>query len=279
MKRKSLFLMMQAVVLLGCSLMMSSCDEIFATEDNPVTSYLMIYERPVTLKVGDTYTRIAFAAHDAIIEYSSSNVAVATVDQSGLVTAVGAGTALITVRATGYATDGRKIYIEDSKSYEVKVTDGAAPLSNNYRVYTSGTAYTDVAIPAGAIAVESSAADVTWSAGTYVVRSNVSITGKITLDGNVNLILCDGKKLTLNGKIDGGTTKSLNIYGQETGTGNLTINSGGGTQISIKVFGIQIHGGVISGTNSYRAIETQSTSEIYHGTISITTQQIGRAHV
>ena len=138
MKRNSLFLMMQAVVLLCSSLVMSSCDEIFATEDNPVTSYLQIYEKAVTLKVGDTYTRTAFAAHDAIIEYSSSDVAVATVDQSGLVTAVGAGTALITVRATGYATDGRKIYIEDSKSYEVTVTGGgAAPSTNSYRVYTS----------------------------------------------------------------------------------------------------------------------------------------------
>ena len=70
-------------------------------------------------------------------------------------------------------------------------------LSKNYRVYTSGTAYTDEAIPDGATVVESSAADVTWPAGTYVVSSDVSITGKITLDGNVNLILCDGKTLTV----------------------------------------------------------------------------------
>ena len=73
-------------------------------------------------------------------------------------------------------------------------------LSKNYRVYTSGTAYTDVAIPAGAIAVESSAADVTWSAGTYVVEGNKTITGDIKLTGDVNLILRDGAELKVNGR-------------------------------------------------------------------------------
>ena len=273
MKRNSLFLMMQAVVVLCSSFVMSSCDEIFATEDNPVTSYLQIYEKAVTLKVGDTYTRTAFAAHDAIIEYSSSDVAVATVDQSGLVTAVGAGTALITVRATGYATDGRKIYIEDSKSYEVTVTGGTAPSTNSYRVYTSGTAYTDVAIPAGATAVETSAAAVTWPAGTYVVSSDASIGGNITLSGDVNLILCDGKELTVSGKIIGGT-ESLKIYGQASGTGKLTIDGGAG-DYNIVVNDLQIHGGVFTGTNSDQAIETNNTLKIYHGTISTTANYTG----
>ena len=275
MKRNSLFLMMQAVVLLCSSLVMSSCDEIFATEDNPVTSYLQIYEKAVTLKVGDTYTRTAFAASDAIIEYSSSDVAVATVDQSGLVTAVGAGTALITVRATGYATDGRKIYIEDSKSYEVTVTGGgAAPSTNSYRVYTSGTDYTDESIPAGASAVETSAAAVTWPAGTYVVSSDASIGGNITLSGDVNLILCDGKELTVSGTINGGTA-AFNIYGQASGTGKLTIDGGNTNQYNIVVKDLQIHGGVITGTNSDQAIETNNTLKIYHGNINVTADATG----
>ena len=147
-------------------------------------------------------------------------------------------------------------------------------LSKNYRVYTSGTAFTDEAIPAGAIAVESSAADVTWSAGTYVVSSDVSINGKITLDGNVNLILCDGKTLTVNGKIEGGT-RSFNIYGQEAGTGKLTINGGGSPHIDICVQNLQIHGGDITGTNCDQAITTNGTFKIYHGTVSATAQKHG----
>lgn len=265
MKRNSLFLMMQAVVVLCCSLVISGCDAILATEDNPVTSYLSMNDKAVTLKVGDTYTRTAFAASDAIIEYSSSDDAVATVDQNGVVTAVGAGTALITVRATGYATDGRKIYIEASVSYSVTVTGGAS--SSTYRVYTSGTAYTDEAIPAGATTVESSAAAVTWPAGTYVVSSDASIGGNITLSGDVNLILCDGAELAVNGFINKSNNESLYIYGQTESTGKLTISAGTGN-IDIMVDNLDIHGGIISATNSGQAIETWNLFRIYHGNIN-----------
>ena len=264
--------MMQAVVVLCCSLVISGCDAILATEDNPVTSYLSMNDKAVTLKVGDTYTRTAFAASDAIIEYSSSDDAVATVDQNGVVTAVGAGTALITVRATGYCTDGRKIYIEASVSYSVTVTGGAS--SSTYRVYTSGTAYTDEAIPAGATAVETSAAAVTWSAGTYVVSSDASIGGNITLSGDVNLILCDGKELTVSGTINGGAA-AFNIYGQASGTGKLTIDGGNTNQYNIVVKDLQIHGGVFTGTNSDQAIETNNTLKIYHGNINVTADATG----
>ena len=147
-------------------------------------------------------------------------------------------------------------------------------LSKNYRVYTSGTAYTDEAIPAGATVVTSSSTDVTWSAGTYVVSSDASINGKITLEGNVNLILCDGKTLTVNGKIEGGT-RSFNIYGQEAGTGKLTIDGGGSPHIDICVQNLQIHGGDITGTNCDQAITTNGTFKIYHGTVSATAQKHG----
>lgn len=169
MKKNHFIIMLQAVVMLCCSMVMSSCDEIFATEDNPVTSYLKIYDKAVTLKVGDTYTRTAFAASDAIIEYSSSNVAVATVDQSGLVTAVGAGTALITVRATGYCTDGRKIYIEDSKSYEVTVTGGGSSGGTLSYLAWNGSALAETSINAGDYTVMTTATT-NLAAGFYVVN-------------------------------------------------------------------------------------------------------------
>ena len=146
--------------------------------------------------------------------------------------------------------------------------------SNNYRVYTSGTAYTDVAIPAEAIAVESSAAAVTWPAGTYVVEGNKTITGDITFAGDVNLILRDGAELTISGKIDGGTTESLNIYGQEASTGKLTIDGGAG-DYNIYVKDLQIHGGDITGTNSGQALLSNGTLKIYHGTISTTARSHG----
>ena len=148
--------------------------------------------------------------------------------------------------------------------------------SKKYRVYTSGTAYTDEPIPAGATAVESSSADVTWSAGTYVVEGNKTITGDITLTGDVNLILRDGAELTINGRINGGT-RSFNIYGQEAGTGKLTMDgsAGTGTLNNILVQNLQIHGGDITGSNSNWAITTNGTFKIYHGNISATAVNYG----
>ena len=273
MKRNSLFLMMQAVVVLCSSFVMSSCDEIFATEDNPVTSYLQIYEKAVTLKVGDTYTRTAFAAHDAIIEYSSSDVAVATVDQSGLVTAVGAGTALITVRATGYATDGRKIYIEDSKSYEVTVTGGGSSGGTLSYLAWNGTALAETSINAADYTVMTTATT-NLAAGFYVVKEDVTITGNLTMTGNAKIILCDGATLTVNGCVYGGAdygtagTFDLNIYGQSGGTGELKVVN---NSINIVVKDINIHSGKIDVTTGGvdQGIEPNGTFNMYGGEVNV----------
>ena len=273
MKRNSLFLMMQAVVVLCSSFVMSSCDEIFATEDNPVTSYLQIYDKAVTLKVGDTYTRTAFAASDAIIEYSSSDVTVATVDQSGLVTAVGAGTALITVRATGYATDGRKIYIEDSKSYEVTVTGGGSSGGTLSYLAWNGTALAETSINAADYTVMTTATT-NLAAGFYVVKEDVTITGNLTMTGNAKIILCDGATLTVNGCVYGGAdygtagTFDLNIYGQSGGTGELKVVN---NSINIVVKDINIHSGKIDVTTGGvdQGIEPNGTFNMYGGEVNV----------
>ena len=65
----------------------------------------------------------------------------------------------------------------------------------------------------------------TWEAGTYVVEGDVTISGKITLNGAVDLIIKDGAKLTVNNKILGSTSKyNLSIYGQANQTGQLVVN-------------------------------------------------------
>ena len=274
MKRNYLIYMMQVVVLLCCSLVISSCDEIFATEDNPVTSYLDINNRAVTLKVGDTYTRTAFAARDAIIEYSSSDVAVATVDQSGVVTAVGAGTALITVRATGYCTDGRKIYLEDSKSYEVTVTGGSSG-TLSYLAW-NGTALAETTIDAGNYTVMTTATT-NLAAGFYAVKEDVTITGNLTMTGNAKIILCDGATLTVNGCVFGGAgystagTYDLNIYGQSGGTGKLKVVN---NDINVIVKDINIHSGKIDVTTGgvLQGIEPNGTFNMYGGEADIAGQ-------
>ena len=56
----------------------------------------------------------------------------------------------------------------------------------------------------------------TWSAGWYVVNSNVAIDSRITADGEVHLILADDYELTANKGITVQATGSLTIYAQST---------------------------------------------------------------
>lgn len=74
-------------------------------------------------------------------------------------------------------------------------------------------------IPATAKKVENT--DVEWAAGTYLVEGNVTISGGITLKGNVELIIKDGAKLTANYIFGGEDNYNLNIYGQAAMSGEL----------------------------------------------------------
>ena len=58
-------------------------------------------------------------------------------------------------------------------------------------------------------------------------------TGTLTLNGNVNLILCDGAEMSVTCSADGIVNNgSLTIYGQSTGDGQLTVSSTNGSGIS-----------------------------------------------
>jgi hypothetical protein len=88
-------------------------------------------DKPVTLKVGDTYRRKAISVTSAVVEYSSSKTDVATVDNEGLVIAKAEGTTTITATATGYSSqNGKKIYQPASVSYVVTVTPATVPATS-----------------------------------------------------------------------------------------------------------------------------------------------------
>lgn len=150
----------------------------------------------------------------------------------------------------------------------------ASATANTYRVYTSGTAYDDVAIPTDATTVTSSTT--TWAAGTYVVSSDVTIASDVTLTGDVDLILSDGASLTMTGRhIYGGAnyeyagTYVLNIYGQTEGTGKLTINDSEISGNPLVVKNLSIHGGEVNvtGGEDSQGIETFGSLTIYNGTV------------
>ena len=90
-------------------------------------------------------------------------------------------------------------------------------------------------------------AKITWKGGTYVVNQNVTINGNITISNNVNLILCDGCTLTVNGDVlQRGDV--ITIYGQAKGTGKLILTSG---RIATRDFSdLVIHGGNIDISSS-----------------------------
>ena len=93
----------------------------------------------------------------------------------------------------------------------------------------------------------------------YVVDSNLTIESRITVSGDVHLILADGYTLTASQGINVPSDSSLTIYGQESGTGALTANGGAELQAGIgSNYGanngpITINGGTVTATGGYNS--------------------------
>ena len=87
-------------------------------------------------------------------------------------------------------------------------------------------AFVDAVTPGDYIEVVDVASNgVTWNGGWYVVKEDKTINGDLMINGEVNLLILDGKTLTINGKIENTTSSSLNILGQTTNSAKLVVNS------------------------------------------------------
>ena len=109
----------------------------------------------------------------------------------------------------------------------------------------------------------------TWAAGTYVVSSDVTIDGDVTISGDVELILCDGKTLTVNGQI-ANPANSLSLYGQTESTGKLIINSTSNDAFPIFAKDLNVHGGQITTTATGTAthgIEATNNFSLFNGEV------------
>lgn len=62
-----------------------------------------------------------------------------------------------------------------------------------------------------------------------MVDDDVTITSRVTVNGDVKLILKDGANLIVNGGISVPSGSTFTVYGQQDGTGNLTSNGTNGT--------------------------------------------------
>lgn len=103
-----------------CALfLLTGCDQIASNLSNPVGSYLKLEKDSTLMLAGETFTISKTTINDnAVYSYISSNEKVATVDQKGVVTAVGQGTAIITVKVAG-----DDYYQEGTAPFKVKVYD------------------------------------------------------------------------------------------------------------------------------------------------------------
>ena len=111
----------------------------------------------------------------------------------------------------------------------------------------------------------------TLSAGLYVVNSNITYTGTVTLANNVTIILMDGYTMKigtsesrLSGKgINYNNKETLTIYGQTNGTGTLSVYTSGEWNFGIYAGAITINGGTVTadtnGSNAY-AIYAQTVT-------------------
>ena len=120
-------------------------------------------------------------------------------------------------------------------------------------------------IPATATKVTSSTT--AWSAGTYVVEGQVDITTTIELSGDVNLIIKDGAKLTVDHLY--GNSHNLSIYGQAQMTGELDVSCSGGDAIN-EIPTLEVHSAKVTATSyeSYGAgFGAIGTFNVYGGSV------------
>ncbi len=105
----------------------------------------------------------------------------------------------------------------------------------------------------------------TLESGWYVVTGEINYDNKLKITGDVHLILADGAKLTTSG-IQGNIYKSLTIYGQAQGTGQLIASAVGGYSK-----GIYTHYGniTINGGNVKVSSQASHGIEVNRGNITI----------
>ena len=104
----------------------------------------------------------------------------------------------------------------------------------------------------------------TWDGGWYVVNSPVTIDSRVSVSGEVHLILADGASLTANGGINVAESNSFSVYAQSVGKnmGTLTVTGGSygagiggrnGDKNGSSCGNITIHGGSVAATGGDEA--------------------------
>lgn len=256
-----------------CALMatatLTSCegalDDIFGEWDRPVQKK----ECPISFSISSKlwgskdskFTVEVTKNGDYKVTFSSSDPSVATVDpNTGEVTPVGAGTVDIIAKIV---VDNEGIFESTTAKYALTIEEGYHYLKWNETTKQMEIAFID------ATPMPTTTGDLTLAAGTYIVSEDITITGDLKLSGDVNIILCDGKTLTINKDLICYTVwndfHGLNIYGQNENTGKLIVSYGINNAKPLNVYGGQID---ITTTKSQYAFFQIDGMNVYGGKVN-----------
>jgi|GEM_PF-3259335 len=165
------------------------------------------------------------------VEWRTSNENVVKLfDNRGTILPMSAGTATITAIANnGTADTSDDLYA--TCTITVSASSPVSYLSYNAGIFSEASCsiYTTVTADTRVMGASD------WTRW-YVAKGNVTVDGRITVTGNVHLILADGASLTVNGGIYVPTGSSLTIYGHSTNTavmGQLLAQNAGTEQAGI----------------------------------------------
>lgn len=179
---------------------------------------------------------------DYTVTFSSSDPSIATVDpNTGEVTPVGVGTVDIIAKIV---VDNEKEYESTTAKYILNIEEGYQTLKwNETTKQMEAVVLNATAMPAESELADGSGSSKLLPAGTYIIAEDMTFNKTIKLSGDVDIILCDGKTLTLNMFLygnDGSNSYKLNIYGQSEDTGKLIVSYGILDAKPLNVYGGQI---------------------------------------
>ena len=230
-------------------LLLTGCWE----KDNPVRTSLNVDTSTLTLAVGESATRTTTtkAQWDYQITYTSSNPAVATVDQTGKVTAVSEGEAVITV---SMAETIKSWYAAATRSYNVvvkKLSISGAVAINAANGYSGRlTAPDGVAVTWSSnhpeilsvdangnltfVSVSLAGADVTIT-GTSKSNPSVSDSMVINVSPQVGMIIADNSKVYTPNSYDASYGKKVAIVAYKGAAGTADKSDGSSGYVGLAI--------------------------------------------
>ena len=204
------------------------------------------------------YDGTVYSSEFTVVEQYDLTVKPANDFSKGKIDNVTVGSESVTIDAnTGEATKngidpGTEVKIKAKRGYVIEKVEAKKvdPAKAYLKWNSTQKKLVATEMPATYNTVENASTNVNWQAGTYVVEGNVTINARIRLYGNVDLIIKDGAKLTVNSYING-DDKNLRIFGQAQMTGELVVNcSGPNDQAISQLPTLEVHSAKVTATAS-----------------------------